>query len=278
MGTLVEKARIGSLEERLNNIHSFIVEYYKDDQLEILATFDNRALVLLGDGSIHELSFARRRNGMAVTEDKISDDLKIISESELDVHVSSELENIAQRMAKGEDVDKSELLELSLLLNGEDTYWASDIVESICNNAIDNEWYKMYLSNEDKIRTKLYGRIREIEKKLPTTKYSELAEDKIAMLVPELHDSVNIIENVLSSILENIANIKTNDEFLSAVCESMRVELQAIGGLLAKADRLSRHRDLPLVALAHDQLADRAKTMALVSEYIIAKTSNKEKY
>jgi hypothetical protein len=58
------------------------------------------------------------------------------------------------------------------------------------------------------------------------------------------------------------------DEFFCAICESLRVEAQAIGGLLGKAEKLMRTEDVGRIAEAHDGLAERAKTMAVVTAYM----------
>jgi hypothetical protein len=56
----------------------------------------------------------------------------------------------------------------------------------------------------------------------------------------------------------------------------LNVEAQGIGALLGKAEKLYGQDSLPLLANIHDKLADRVKTMIVMSEYLKDKAINKE--
>ena len=96
----------------------------------------------------------------------------------------------------------------------------------------------------------------------------------------EVKESMGILKGLYGQVNEDCNGLCFDEkqEFLSAVRESLIAESQAIVGLLGKAEKLAGKDDLPHVARAHDRLADRARTMVLVSRYLgtRAKKSDKE--
>ena len=130
----------------------------------------------------------------------------------------------------------------------------------------------------ERIKTSLYGRIREMEGSVPRTRYARLPSGRLHEFGKEVKESMAILKDRYADVAESCHGLTFGDnEFLSAVCESLIVEAQAAVGLLGKAEKLARQDDLPMVARAHDKLADRAKNMVLVSEYLRIKTGPNNK-
>jgi len=132
----------------------------------------------------------------------------------------------------------------------------------------------MYEANVERIRTSLHGRIRQIEGQVPKTHYSRISVATLKDFDKEIKESMGILADLYSGFISGCNGLSFDEkqEFLGAVNESLIAESQAVVGLLGKAERLSgRTDDLPLVAKAHDRLADRARTMALVTEYLHGK-------
>jgi hypothetical protein len=279
-GSAIEKVRIGSIEHKLGDIHDFIQEKYKD-ALRIIATFDDHVLAFNGEGKLRNISFLIDEDGkMRINEDKASRSIPIIKEEEIPSHVSKELKSIAKSMMNGDDVLRTRVRELVPFINDKDMIWFSDIMNGIKESTKPNEWSKMYEANVERIKTRLYGRIRDIEGGVPKTRYSRLPEERIYEFAKEVNESMSILLDRYKIIIEGCKDLSFCDnKFLGAVCESLIVEAQAAVSLLGKAEKLSRHEDLPLVAKAHDKLADRARTMVLLSEYLKlkAKPNNKER-
>lgn len=274
-GSAIEKARSGSIENKLNTIQDFLGEKY--NALRIVATFDDHVLAFNEDGKFRDISFSINEDGsMEVTGDKASRAVSVIKDE--DIHVSKELKSIVKLMNEDNDV-RTRVRELMPFINDTDMIWLSDVMKGIEESVKPNTWSKMYEANIERVKTKLYGRIREIENGIPKVRYSRLPEERISEFKSEVKDSMSILCDRYKIIIEGCKGLEFCDnEFLGAVCESLIVEAQVLVDLLGKAEKLSRQDDLSTVARAHDKLADRARMMALMSEYLKVKSkpNNKE--
>lgn len=271
LGTALSKARKFSNEERLELVHEAIRNYYGND-VTIVSTFDNTALAFNKEKKLREVSYEWNEQGeVVVSGDKASRAVPILSESDIPRHVARELKSITKVMMRGGDVEVPRIRELSILLKEDEYYWISDLVSKIEESSSDkSEWYRMYESNVEKIRTSLYGRVRELEGNVPKTRYSKIAEDRLGEFESEIKESIGILCDLYSGFISRCNGFCFPEKhgFLSSVRESMNAEAQAVVGLLGKAEKLLGREDLPLIARAHDRMADRARTMALVTEYM----------
>lgn len=277
-GSAIEKARSGSIENKLNTIKDFLGEKY--NALRIVATFDDHVLAFNEDGKFRDISFSVNEDGsMEVTSDKASRVVSVIKEEDVPGHVSKELKSIVKLMMNEDNDVRTRVRELMPFINDTDMVWLSDVMKGIDESVKPNTWSKMYEANIERVKTKLYGRIREIENGIPKVRYSRLPEERISEFKNEVKDSMSILCDRYKIIIEGCKGLEFCDnEFLGAVCESLIVEAQVLVDLLGKAEKLSRQDDLPTVARAHDKLADRARMMALMSEYLKVKSkpNNKE--
>lgn len=278
-GSAIEKVRTGSIENKLDIVHDFLQSEYKN-ALRIIATFDDHVLVFNEDGKVRDIYFSINENGnMKITGDKASRVIPVIKDEDIPTHVSKELKNIVNLIIKEDDDVRTRVRELIPFVNDTDIIWLSDVMKSIDESMKPNTWIKMYEANIERIKTKLYGRIREIENGVPKTQYSRLPEERISEFKNEVKDSMSILCDRYKIIIEGCKGLQFCDnEFLGAVCESLIAEAQVLVDLLGKAEKLSRQNDLPIVAKAHDKLANRARIMALMSEYLKlkAESNNKE--
>ncbi len=278
-GSAIEKARSGSIENRLDTIKNFLGEKY--NALRIVATFDDHVLAFNEDGKFRDISFLMNEDGsIKITSDKASRVVSVIQDEDIPNHVSKELNSIVKLMIN-EDFDvRTRVRELIPFINDTDMIWLSDVMKGINESVKPNTWSKMYDANIERIKTKLYGRIREIENGVPKVRYSRLPEERISEFKTEVKDSMSILCDRYKIIIEGCKGLQFCDnEFLGAVCESLIVEAQVLVDLLGKAEKLSRQDNLSIVAKAHDKLADRARIMALMSEYLKLKAEphNKER-
>jgi hypothetical protein len=173
-------------------------------------------------------------------------------------------------MMRGKPIERTQVREVAQLLRKDEDYWLAGLLEKL-DECGDDGWFQMYEANAEKIRTSLYGRIREIESRIPKTRYTKIARDKLAEFKAELRDSVCVLGEVLQQIVDECTGMvfdQGQDEFFGAIRSSLTAEAQAVCGLLGKAEKLMGSDDLERMAVAHDRLAERAKTMAVVSEYL----------
>ena len=283
-GSAIVKAKRGSLEHRMDVIQHLVQAEY-ENSLNVVATFEDYVLAFDKNKGLRKISYSFNEDGdIEIKSDNASKSIPIIDDNNMTSHVAGELKKITKFIMNGDGVTESirtQVRELTPFVRKDEMYWVSDVVSNIdeatCEDA---EWYKMYDANIERIRTSLHGRIKEIEGQVPKTHYSKLAEDRLSEFKKEISDSINIINELYSGFIAKCQGFSFSEkqEFLSAVRESLIAESQAIVGLLGKADKLSwQDSDLSLVAKAHDRLADRARTMAVVSEYIGMKAQSKDK-
>jgi hypothetical protein len=280
-GSSIEKARVGSLENKIEAINSMVSEKYKEIPFTVLATCEDRAVVLLSDGTVRDIFYTiNEDNTYGITSDRVNKSIDVISEDRVINHVSEQLSYIVSTMVKDKDLSRTQVRELLSLVNKDDLYWLSDVDNVFEDITKESEWMKMYDTNIERIRTSLYGNIRAIEANVPKIKYSSIPKNKIGDFYGEVTESMCIVKDSVCKVSESCNGIqfKDKEEFLGSIRDSLIAEAQSIGALLGKAEKLYRQDGLPLLANIHDKLADRVRVMAVMSEYLKdrAKPINKE--
>lgn len=270
-GSAIDKATQGSIEHNAEVVHQCVREHLSDHTLNIMATFEDHVLAFTEEHVLLKISYKMNESGTyEVVSAKPSKSIPVIQDEDVAVHVSKGLKSLAKKMMSGKKVERTQVRELAALTRKDEDYWMSDIVAKIEESCGECEWFKMYEANIERIRTSLHGRIREIESTVPKTRYTKIAAAKLGDFKGEMKESLQIIGNLFAeyAVLVEGQTFDEKQEFLTVVRESLIAEAQAVVGLLGKAEKLLGQSELPLVANAHDKLADRARTMALVSAYI----------
>lgn len=274
-GSKIDGQFKGSLEHKALLIRDAIVEHFGESRVSVLATHSNHALVMDGVGQMLEVSYNLKKGKVENIEAKPTDVVPIIADEDLPAHVAGELRSMAESAMRGEKISRTQVREVAQLLDKDEDYWLSDVIEKTENVATKSEWFKMYEANQEQIRTSLYGRIREIEKPIPSTKFAKIAPSKLGNFEEELKEAVGVLCKFAHQLVDECSKMvfdQKRDEFFSAICESLNVEAQAVASLLGKAEKLMRTEDMERMAVAHDRLAERAKVMAVVAEYIKNRT------
>jgi hypothetical protein len=277
-GSAIDEKFKGSMEYQISLIHSAINEHL-DYPVRILSTKDDHAYAVDDSGQILKISYKIADDKVENINADISSDIPVIEDQNICKFVSDNLKSLAEDAMSGKQISRTQVRDLMQLLDREESYWLSDILNKIEESYDNSNWFSMYEANQEKIRTSMYGQIRSIESPFPNTRFSQIASSKLSNFDSELHESLNIICKLMTDIIDECKNMvfdQDNDGFFGAICESLIVEAQTIGGLVGKADKLMRIEDMGRIAEAHDKLADRAKTMAVVSAYLKKRTQQKE--
>ncbi len=269
-GRELEKVYKGSAEASLDDIHSAIDDYFGESSVNIVATHNGYAYVFNEDGCPLKVTFEASGDSVSVASAEPTDSIEVIEDSEVQRHVSKGLKSIVENMVNGR-VTRTQVREVATLLKKDDDYWMSGILDKTMGVMGESEWSNMYEANTEKIRTSLYGSIKEIEEKVPTVKYETL--DNIGEFAEELELSLGQLKKLVLDIFDESENIAFNDddEFLCNVSASLKVEAQKIGAMLGKAERLLGEENISQVATLHDMVSNRVKTMAIVSQYLKSK-------
>lgn len=276
LGSSIEKASEKGLETFLSNVGDAVVERY-DGKAVVVSTSMDSVILVNEDGNGMRVSVDLDADGKVVLgEEKAYKAISAISDDRVPSFVSESLRGIATSILEGKPVKRTQVREVMDLVGKDEHYWVSDILDGMNESISSSTWGDVYSANMDRIRTSLYGNIRNIESKVPKARYTKLPEGKLSGFVGELSDSMEIVSEVYSDVAGKCAGMSFGDDFNKGVCESLVAEAQVNGDLLGKAARLMRDDNMSQVAEAHDKMADRARTMVLMSEYLASKSSNKE--
>lgn len=271
-GSQIDKIYSGSIEESIDKVHAAIDEHFGDSSINIVATHDGYAYAFSEDGDPLKVTFKTKKDGsIAVVSAKPTDKIMVIEDKKVPKHVSGELRSIVKEMVEG-NVTRTRVREVASLLRKDEDYWLSDVLGKINEGSGDTDWIKMYEANMEKVRTSLYGNIKEIESGIPSTRYSTIKE--LDQVSEELCLSIGLLKKRMSDIFDESEKVSFNSEedFLKVVNESLRVEAQNMSAMLGKVESLFEDSHLSEMASMHDRVADRIKKMAILSEYIKKKT------
>lgn len=280
-GSALDKVCEGSMENRLNEIHAAIGDFLGESPVNIVATHEKHALVFNEDGCLLKVTFGNDKEGrVVVASAKPTDVVPVIEDDGVPGHVAKELSGMVRTMMEGNEVSRNQFREVASLLKRDEDYWLSDVLEKI-EESSNGEWRKMYESNEERIRTSLYGSIREIEAVVPKTRYASFGVEKLENFSEELNDSISELNKVVKVIVDECSKMvfHEEDDFSKVVCKSLLVDAQGLSNLLGKAAKLMNPGDMVRMAEAHDNVADRVKVMRVVSRYMSTKaqsTKNEE--
>lgn len=269
-GSKLNEKYIGSLGHKIEIVNDAICKKLDSDDVNIVSVHENYAYGIDGAGKIFKASYKFKNGDIGDIEISDSDDIPVFEEDEIPNFVSVQLKDVVEKMMNGELPERTQVRELYQMISEEEDYWMSDVMEKIYESMDGSDWYKMYDANQDKIRTSLYGEIRKIESPIPKTRYTKINSSKLLSFDEELKESLTILKKVINEIVDEceIMVFDNDSDFYGANCESLKVEAQAITGLLSKAEKLMRQDEIVRIAEAHDKLAERAKEMAVVAKYL----------
>jgi len=278
-GSAIDKKFKGSLEHQALIVQSAIAEHFGDSPVRVLASHDKYAYAIDADGKILKVSYKFEGGEVTDINAKPTKDIPVIEDGDIPRFVAGHLRSMTESAMNGKEIPRTQVREVAQLLTRDEQYWVSSVLEKI-DEAVDaGEWFGMYEANAEQIRTTLYGKIREIEAPFPSTKFTKIASSKLSEFEDELREGLTLVANLVTEMVDECEKMvfdQDQDEFFRAICESLKVEAQAIGGLLGKAEKLMRTEDVGRMAEAHDRLAERAKTMAVVTAYMRVRSQHND--
>jgi hypothetical protein len=271
----LQKWLVGSSEELLDRVTEAVAHAVGFD-VELIATKSDCALFRDQSGRLSEAVFTMR-DGVVEDVEIRRDPVPVYEEAQLPRLVSDELRDITAGLLHGKPVTRTQVRALAGILHADEDYWLGDVLarmdQAILAEDADH-WHTAYQANHEKIRTAMWGSIRELEARIPKTAYAKLPAGRLSEFSGELDESLGIVSNRLMEIVDGISSLVFDNDngFYGAIRESLIAEAQLIHGLLAKAVKLMRAEDLERMAVAHDRLCGRAKTMEVVAAYLMGRS------
>jgi len=278
-GSEIDKKFKSSLEHRTLVINSAIQEHFGDTPVRVLATQDDHAYAIDSNGSMMKITYAVKGESVNDIKSEATTDIPVIRDEDMPCFIAGQLRALVEAAVDGEEMSRTQVRDVAQMIDSDEDYWISDVLSKVEEAAEDGGWYTMYEANQEKIRTAMYGGIREIESPFPSTKFSKIAASKLSEFEDELREAINIIAKLSDGIVDECSNMvfdSDQDEFFSAICESLKVEAQVISTSLARAEKLMRTEDVRRIAEAHDGLAERAKIMAVVTAYVKGRSQHND--
>lgn len=279
-GSELDKKFVGSLEHRAMVLQAAI-QGKVGEEVTFLSTREEGTLFACSDGSIKE-AVCKVNNDGSIKSVKIKDsDVGVVEDEDLPTHVASEARSVVEKLLANEAMDddtRTQVRSLAQVIDSDEDYWLTDVLAKLDEAVKDTKWADMYEANTEKIRTSLHGRIREIEGAVPRTRYRKIASEKLDEFGEELLESVGQLSTMAKDIVDECMPVVFHgeqEEFFGAVRDSLIAEAQTLHGLLGKAAKLVGS-DWERLAEAHDRLAERAKVMAIVSEYLKTRARHNE--
>jgi hypothetical protein len=281
-GTALDKVFHGSLRHQADIIESALQSHCGEIPINIVAIHADHAYGFDSDGNFLKFTYVVEGKEVKDIQSRASKSVAVMEDDELPRFVKDQLAAMVGKMMRAKPIERTQVREVGSVIDKDEDYWLSDVLKKLNETVTeDAKWFKMYETNREQIRTALYGSLRELEGRIPRTRYSKLGADKLPEFVNELRESLSIVNGVVQQIVDECSGIvfdKKRDEFFGAIRKSLIVEAQTVVGLVGKAEKLMGSEDLESVSMAHDRLAEWAKTMVVVSEYLKdrAHTNNEE--
>lgn len=270
-GSKLDKYYRGSLAHRVSLVDEAVAEHFEGKKVEVVAVHDKTAVAVIEDSPVKIVHYSMDGDKVSVTKDVVCKDVPVIDDENMSAFVAEELRDIAKKIAMGEDVPRTQVRELASVVEPGGEYWLTDIMDKMDEASSNAEWHNMYEANQEKIRTSLHGRIREMEGRTPRTKYSKISPSKLHAFEDEMRESLGMISSVMQGIVDECSSIvfhQNEDDFFGVTCESLKVEAQVLVDLLSKADKLMRSEDIDRISVAHDKLAGRSRQMSVTAAYL----------
>ena len=274
-GEDLERWMQGSLEANIDRVERALAEH-AGVAVEVLATREDGALYRTPEGALHEAAFTQGPTGIEGVTSKPSA-IPVFGAEAAPVLAAAELRAITAGMLEGQAPERTRVRNLTGVLRAGEPYTMGAVigaVEEAMSVAGEQHWYALYEANQERIRTAMWGQIRELEARVPSTAYGRLPRTRLVEFEPELRESLGLLAGVCNQIVDTIRPLEfdRDHEFLGAIRESLIAEAERLHGLLARAGQLMRAEDMDRAAVAHDRWCGRAKTMEVVAAYLTGRS------
>lgn len=254
---VLKKLRDGCLEQGIAMIHEELNKAI--GSAIVLATFSDRVICVDENMRIFAV---KRSDGMV-------EDIAVAG-VDRDAVVGASLHELATDILNGCNV-RDRLYEMSGLVKKDVSYFLSDILIEVDQlQRKPSAWLSYYNEHMEEVRSALRGEIRTIEGRVPRTRFGKLSASRASECGSMLRESVNILTELMSQIIDRCDKVvfDGNDDGFDAIKRSLISEANDLCQSLGRAKKLILETVPGNVAIMHDALSAKIKTMLVMSEYL----------
>jgi hypothetical protein len=246
-----------------------------DEGFEIVATHRGYALGVSG-GKVVRVEWDIKDGEVQVTGVGDSD-VPVVNEENADKHVSDKLHSVVRALCSEEFEPGSVRNQLHLIASlvkkgGE--YWAEDLIEE-AEEVLSREtgWLSEYEENIKAVRSSLHGVLGSTENSVPKTRYHRVKRASLESFRPEIYDSMKIICEALDQMNGTLASlvfdkVESCGVSLNGARDAISEEASSLLASTKKILELARPEELVSLAKYHDDLAERSRSMLVVSRFL----------
>ena len=271
---VLESVIAGSFED-LSDTVARLASTEIGENVEIVATHRGHAIGTSG-GRVVRVEWDIRNGEVEVT--RVGDsDVPVVTEENTDKHVSDRLQSVVRSLCS-EDFEPSavrnQLHLIASLVKKDGEYWAEDLIEE-ASAVLSGEpgWLSEYEENIKAVRSALHGVLGSTEGSIPKTRYHRVKRASLENFRSEVYDSTEIIREALDQMVGTLAPLVFDkDESCGVSLNSARdAIIEEASSLLVSTKRileLARPEALVSLAKYHDDLAERSRSMLVMSRFL----------
>ena len=280
METFVEQSKIDNLMvgsyELFSDTLSAKAGGLVGKPVRVFATFEDYAYGATDD-SIVKIGW--KDNGKGAVDIKVSkSDIGVVDEQNVDLYVRDKLGSIVGSMLGDEcDIDETcnRLRDIAFISDDGHKYWMSD-AEELANRVLESssDWLDQYNSQYKAVRKSIHGEVAKTEGVVPSGRFGRLSRSRVSDFESDIGESLTKLMGIFDGIIEaNSGEAFDGDAIkhgvhLECARSNLVRESEDLKSAISLAMRVRKSNQLGEMAKLHDNVADRARPMVVVSNFL----------
>jgi hypothetical protein len=234
----------------------------------VLAAGPTRALVATA-GGLQEATYRVGRDGAVSGLALGPTAVRAYGAGERPARAAADLRWAAAALLAGEALPAGALAEVAAAVRPGEAYWMGDVLDGL-DAVLEAAEPPAHVVRAAEIRAALWGRVREIEAAVPATRWARAG--RVAEQADAVAASWRALGASLGTMVDSVAALAfPQDDATAVLRDGLVVEARALRAGCEQAAHLGAPTaPWDRVAQAHDRVAGRARTLAVVAAWIAA--------
>lgn len=234
---------------------------------EVIASGPTRALVATA-GGLQEATYRVSRDGAVSGLALGPTAVRAYGAGERPARAAADLRWAAAALLAGEALPAGALAEVAAAVRPGEAYWMGDVLDGM-DAVLEAADPPAHVVRGAEIRAALWGQVREIEAAVPATRWARAA--RVAEQADAVAASWRALGASLGTILDSVEALPFPEGETAVLRDGVVVEARALRAGCEQAAQLGApEAPWDRVAQAHDRVAGRARTLAVVAAWIAA--------